>query len=67
MQVLDARLSEIHATLEELLKAEKAQLALKRKRIKYLISDDDMSSEAESDNPIGLRKRTYCVSGDNGR
>ena len=67
VQVLDTRLSEIHATLEELLKAEKAQLALKRKRIKYLISDDDMSSEAESDNPIGLRKRTYCVSGDNGR
>lgn len=59
VQILDTRLGEIHNTLQQLLQTEKAQLALKRKRMEYLVSDHDMSSEAESDQPLSLRKRAY--------
>lgn len=64
VQVLDACLGEIHMTLQELLQAEKAQLALKRKHMEYLMSDDDLSSEVESNQPLSLRKRMCCLTHD---
>ena len=61
-EVLDTRLSDIHETLQHLLEAQQASLAIKKKRFEYLLSDDDVSSEEGSDMPLNLKKRTctFC-------
>ena len=61
-EVLDTRLSDINETLQHLLEAQQASLAIKKKRFEYLLSDDDVSSEEGSDMPLNLKKRTctFC-------